>query len=122
MLSPDSNRASESFKVSRSTEAITSISGSRAVLIHKSIVSAATKRGASICSSTCSCSAGEMLARNRKGAARYAAGRSGEKAANTFSSVASVRREFISASYTPDHRNVLPGRRWSPSTSMPKSR
>ena len=72
-----------------------------------------------ICPRTIFCSFGWMFPSSRYGAVLYFAGSFGSKSANTFSSVVSVSRSFISGVYFPAQKNVFPGTLSRPSRSMP---
>src|SRR5262249_488890 len=89
-----------------------------AVWIQRSIVSAITKRGRSICSSTCACRDGAILASKTKSVCRYVSGNSGLKSLNTFRSMERVSRVFRSHEYSPDQRKVFPFTCWTPSVSI----
>src|SRR5207249_5092557 len=86
--------------------------------IQRSIVSATTKRGRSICSSTCDCKEGAMLANKTKSVLRYDVGNAGLKFSNTFNAIERVSRVFRSQEYSPDQRKVFPFTRCTPSLSI----
>ena len=67
LVSFTNSRASLSLSTRQSIFCINSSNASRCVSIHKSIVSATTNFGRSICASTCICNCGEMFARNTYG-------------------------------------------------------
>src|SRR5213079_3639467 len=89
-----------------------------AVSIHRSMVSATTKRGRSICPSTCACSEGAILANKTKSVWRYVSGNTGLKFSKTLRSIERVWRVFRSHEYSPDQRNVFPFTRCTPRESI----
>src|SRR5205809_4565353 len=112
------SRASLSFRIRRSTRRSNASRSALAFSIQRSIVSATTKRGRSICSSTCICSEGAILASRTKSVCRYVSGNSGLKSLNTFRSIERVSRVFRSHEYSPDQRKVFPFTCCTPSLSI----
>src|SRR2546427_1992103 len=112
------SRASLSFKIRRFTRRSSASRSGRAVSIQRSIVSATTKRGRFIWSSTCACSDGAMLASKTKSVSRYVSGNTGLKFSKTLSAIKRVSRVFRSHEYSPDQRNVFPFARCTPSLSI----
>src|SRR5437773_5047288 len=112
------SRASLSFKIRRLTRRSSASRSGLAVSIHRSMVSATTKRGRFIWSSTCACSDGAMLASKTKSVSRYVSGSTGLKCSKTLSAIERVSRVFRSHEYSPDQRNVFPFARCTPSVSI----
>src|SRR5439155_19038715 len=79
---------------------------------------ATTKRGLSICLSTCACNGGAMFASKAKSVCRYDLGNSGLKFSKTLRATERVSRVFKSHAYSPDQRKVLPSTRCTPALSI----
>src|SRR6059058_2727419 len=112
------SRASLSFRIRRFTRRSSVSRSGRAVSIQRSIVSATTKRGRAIWSSTCACSDGAMLASKTKSVSRYDSGNAGLKSSKTLSAIERVSRVFKSQEYSPDQRKVFPFARCTPLLSI----